>query len=194
MGALLRSPVAVVSICLVMSGCTSAIPTDDPGIDQLGKYILRQKGAEVDTLLGYRYAALNLGADWLILEVAFSSPDRQSADIERSKVFVRTPTGVRIPLATQAEFGEAYSGLRATLTKANIARDPLEYFPPNRRPCALQLFTAPGAGVVFDEVSVNDRRACEGKLYFKVPGGVMSGRWVLGIDLEESTVRIPFQL
>jgi hypothetical protein len=178
----------------ILAGCTSSVPTDTPGVEQLGLYVLRQEGPEVDAVLGYKFAAQNPGSEWLIIEVALSSPNRASADIARDKVFVRTPAGERVPLATQSEFGEDYAGLRPTIKKADIAADPLDYFPPNRRPCQLQLFTAPGAGVVFDKLSLNDRRACSGRIYFKVPGGVQSGRWTLGIDLEESTVRIPFTI
>ncbi len=185
---------SIVIATAILTGCASSVPTDTPGVEQLGQYVLRQEGPEVDMILGYKFAALNPGSEWLILEVALSSPNRATADIVRDKVFVRTPAGVRVPLATQAEFGDEYPELRPTIKKADIAADPLDYFPPNRRPCQLQLFTAPGAGVVFDELSLNDRRACSGRLYFKVPGGVQSGRWTLGVDLEESTVRVPFTI
>ena len=118
----------------------------------------------------------------------------QTATVKRENVFVRTPDGNRIPLATQEEFGEAYGRLRSTITKAEVQRDPMDYFPPTAQPCSLELFAAPGAAVTFDEVSVNYRRACQGRLYFRVPGGVQQGRWVFGIDLEETEIRIPFQL
>ena len=53
---------------------------------------------------------------------------------------------------------------------------------------------APGEGLAFDQVTVNDRRACQGKLFFYIPGGVQPGRYVLGIDLQEDEIRIPFTL
>ena len=185
---------AVLLLVGVLAGCTSTVPTDTPGVDQLGRYMLRQTGPELDTVLGVRYATLNPGVEWLILELAFSSPNRASGDIKRSDVFVRTPAGDRIPLATQKEFGSEYPSLRSAIHKASVARDPMDYFPPNRQECGLDFFAAPGSGVVFDELSLNDRRVCQGRMYFKVPGGVQPGRWVFGIDLEESTVRIPFTL
>ena len=178
----------------VLAGCTSAVPTDTPGVDRLGQSVLRQTGPELDTILGYRFAGQNPGMEWLILELAFSSPNRATANIKRSDVFVRTPAGDRIPLATQKEFGSEYPSLRSEIHRAAIARDPMDYFPPNRQDCSLSFFAAPGTGVVFDELSLNDRRVCQGRMYFKVPGGVQTGRWVFGIDLEESTVRIPFNL
>ena len=84
--------------------------------------------------------------------------------------------------------------MRNVIAAADIARDPMEYFPPSRRPCLVQFFVPPGAGVSYDAVTVNDRRVCQGRLFFKVPGGIDPGRWTFGIDLEESTVRIPFEL
>jgi hypothetical protein len=70
----------------------------------------------------------------------------------------------------------------------------MDYFPPSRQRCSIQLFVAPGEGVSFDQVTVNDRRACEGKLFFYIPGGVQPGRYVLGMDLEEDEIRIPFTM
>ena len=109
-------------------------------------------------------------------------------------MFLRTPDGSQIPAPSQKEFNEAYSGLRANISQANVAREPMDYFPPNRVDCAIQFYVAPGEGVAFDQVTVNDRRACQGKLFFNIPGGIQPGRWVLGIDLEETDIRIPFQL
>jgi len=185
---------ATLALAGVGLGCTSATPTDTPGVDQLGQYILRFKGPEVEVVTGVRHAAANLGSEWLLLEVAVSSPGGAKATIERDKIFVRTPAGDRIPLASQEEFGRAFGGLQPFLRQADVVRDPMDYFPPSRQDCGLDLFAAPGAQVVFDQVSVNDRRACQGRLFFRVPGGVQPGRWVLGIDLEETTVRIPFTL
>jgi hypothetical protein len=179
---------------LTAAGCSSAQPTDDPGVDRLGQYTLITKGPEAEVALGYRYAQSNLGADWLLLEVAATSPSGQTATFERDRISVRTPAGATIPLATQAEFGADYSKLRPSLNKADIARDPMDYWPPRKQTIPLRFFAAPGTGVVFDEITVNDFRAVQGRLMFKVPGGVQPGRYVLSMELEESEVRIPFTL
>jgi hypothetical protein len=97
-------------------------------------------------------------------------------------------------MANQGEFAEAFGSLRAKLRRANVMRDPMDYFPANRRECTLGFFAEPGRGLAFDEVSVNDQLACEGKAFFVVPGGTQTGRWVLGIDLDEESIRIPFRL
>jgi hypothetical protein len=176
------------------SACSSAVPTETPGVEQLGQYIMRQNGSEADVVVGYKHAAQSLGDEWLLLELAITSPSGESAKFERKNIWVRTPAGVQVPAASQKAFGEAYGSMRNKIAQANVARDPMDYFPPNRLPCDLDLYVAPGEGVAFDQVTVNQRRACEGKLFFYIPGGVQPGKYVLGIDLEEDEIRIPFTL
>jgi hypothetical protein len=145
-------------------------------------------------VLGYRFANSQIGDEWMILEVGLSSPNGQTATVEREDVFLRTPDGTRLPVPTQKAFNEAYGSLRPVISKANVDRDPLDYFPPSRIECAIQFFVTPGGGVSFDEVTVSDRRGCFGRFFFAVPGGIQQGRWVLGIDQPESEIRIPFDL
>lgn len=184
----------LIGAVVVVTGCSSAVPTETPGVERLGQYILRQNGSEADVVLGYKYASQSLGEEWLLLELAITSPSGESAKFERENIWVRTPEGVQIPAASQKAFGEAYGEMRNRISQANVTRDPMDYFPPNRLPCSLDLYVAPGEGVAYDQVTVNDRRACQGKLFFYVPGGIQPGRYVLGIDLEEDEIRIPFTL
>jgi hypothetical protein len=186
--------VAVAGVAVTLTGCSTATPTDTPGVDRMGQYVLKQFGPELWTVLGYRFANSQLGDEWMILEVGLSSPNGQSAKVTREDIFLLSPSGNRIPLATQRQFNEAWGALRPVIQRANVDRDPLEYFPPSRIECAIQFFVAPGQGVSFDEVTLNDRRGCFGRLFIQVPGGIQAGRWTLGIDLEESEIRIPFEL
>jgi hypothetical protein len=177
-----------------MTACSSTRATDTPGVDQVGEYVKRYEGPELEMVLGYRYAASELGDEWLILESNLTAAHGSVTKIDRSKVFVRTPAGDRIPMASQEELGEAFGSLRPNLRRASVNRDPLDYFPPNREECEASFFTAPGEGIAYNELTLNDRRVCQGRLFFKVPGGIQAGRWTFGIDLEESEVRIPFTL
>jgi hypothetical protein len=185
---------ALVGVAVTLVSCSSATPTDTPGVERMGRFVLQQLGPELWTVLGYRFANSQIGDEWMILEVGLSSPNGQTATVRREDVFLRTPDGTRLPLSTQKAFNEAYGSLRPVISKANIDRDPLDYFPPSRMECAIQFFVTPGGGVSFDEVTVSDRRGCFGRLYVAVPGGIQQGRWVLGIDQPESEIRIPFDL
>ena len=185
---------ALAGVAVTLVSCSSATPTDTPGVERMGRSVLRQFGPELWTVLGYRFANSQIGDEWMILEVSLSSPGGQTATVEREDVFLRTPGGNQLALPTQKEFNEAYGSLRPVIAKANVDRDPLDYFPPSRIECAIQFFVTPGGGVSFDEVTLSDRRGCFGRLYVAIPGGIQQGRWVLGIDQPESEIRIPFDL
>ena len=59
--------------------------------------------------------------------------------------------------------------------------------------CVQVMIEGPGH-VPFDQVEVNDLRVCADRLFFKIPGGIQPGRYVFGIALEESDIRLPFTL
>jgi hypothetical protein len=182
----------IVTASVLIVGCSSAEPTDDPGVDRMGQYILMSKGPEAEAVIGYRHAQNQLGSEWLMLEVAMTSPPGQTARIERKNISVRTPAGVTIPMATQNDFIQDFGSLQSFISAANVVRDPMDYWPPRKQTCPLEFFVEPGRGISYDQVTVNDFRACQGRFWFKVPGGVQAGRYVLTIELEESEIRIPF--
>ncbi|MEW6336795.1 MAG: hypothetical protein AB1625_05270 [Acidobacteriota bacterium] len=178
---------------LVVAGCSSAVPTDTPGVERLGERVLRYSGPEVEAVLGYRFASQSLGDEWMFLDLAVTGVTGESVEVRREKIFLRSPHGETIPLASQTEFGQAFGGLRSALQRAAIAGDPLDYFK-DPAVCFLNLFAAPGEGLAFDSFTVHQHRVCAGRLYFSIPQTIQAGTWVLAIDLPESRVRIPFTL
>jgi hypothetical protein len=186
--------ITVLAAALALTAaCSSTVPTDTPGVERAGANVLLYKGPEIEAALGYRFAASNLGSDWLMLDLA-ATATRETVEVKRERISLRTPLGETVPLATQQEFGVAYGSLRADIERANVAADPLDYFPRGRVPCALAFFTVPGEGLAFPAVWLDDRRVCLGRLYFAVPGGVQEGTYTLVIDLLESQLRMPFRL
>ncbi|MCP4899398.1 MAG: hypothetical protein GY906_20735 [bacterium] len=188
-GAVVVLPLVVSSACT-----TGATSTENPNIDQLGEFLYRYNGVDLSLVIGFRYAVQNVGEEWLMLEFAGSTPVASQAKIMRENVYIKTPDGTRLPLATQRNFAEGYGNLRPRLRRADVMRDPMDYFPANRKFCDLAFFAEPGMDVTFDEVTLNDQRVCEGRLFFLVPGGIQGGRWVLEIELEEESIQIPFRL
>ncbi len=181
------------ALVLIVAGCSTATPTDTPGVERVGKTVLHYTGPEVETVVSYRVAGLRPGEDWLFLDVAITGSKRESVELKREKIAVRIPTGEVVPLATQKEFGEAYPQLTAAVARADVAGEPLDYFV-NRTPKPLNFLVTPGSGIAFDSIWVNDLDVAVGRLYFFIPGGVQNGPYELRIDLEETKVRIPFRL
>ena len=49
--------------------------------------------------------------------------------------------------------------------------------------------------MVYDEVEISNTRACLGRLFFKVPGGITTrrGTW-LNVKFPKSLIRVPFRV
>ena len=45
-----------------------------------------------------------------------------------------------------------------------------------------------------DDVELSSTRACLGRLYFTVPGGITYGQHWLNVKFEKSLVRVPFRI
>ena len=46
----------------------------------------------------------------------------------------------------------------------------------------------------WDEVELSSTRACLGRLYFQVPGGITYGQHWLNVKFAKSLVRVPFRI
>lgn len=189
----LSVPLAAALLAAATTSCTTAAPSASPVVERLGSTTLHYKGPRLDVAVSYRFADLDLGANWLFLDVAVSGQGRTAVEVKRDAIFVGTPDGTTVPLATQKAFGEAYAGLAGTLARANVAREPLDYYP-GRRPQGLDFLAAPGSGVTLLSAWVNDLNVAFGRLAFHIPGGVQAGPYELQIDVPGDAARIPFRL
>jgi hypothetical protein len=177
----------------LLAGCSTAVPTSNPEVERVGRWVLRYNGPEIEAALGYRFADNSIGDDWMMLDLAVTGASNASVEISRDKVWLRTPSGETFGLPPQEYFGQSYSSLTAKINRAVIAADPLDYWA-GRGECGLDFQVSPGSRISQLSTWVNDRRVCFGRLFFELPAGVQAGHYTLGIDLEESKVRIPFEI
>jgi hypothetical protein len=185
--------VAAALVVATTLACSTATPTDTPGVDRLGKTMLRYSGPEIEVTLSYNFANTHPGDDWLFLDTAVTGTNREAVEIQREKIALRIPSGDVIPLASQKDFGAAYPKLAPVLARADIASEPLDTYA-NRRPKGLDFLVVPGTAIAFESVWVNDQDVAIGRLYFEVPNGVQPGPYELRIDVKETKVRIPFRV
>lgn len=182
-----------------LTGCASskpdevAPPATQAEVSQVGATAVKYRGPDLEVALSYRFADINLGLDWLMIDAAVTGSRRVSVEIKREKVSLKTPDGEIVPLPAQEELAESFSGIRAANQRANVAAEPLRYWG-GRRECTLNFLVEPGSNIVMQSIWVNDERWCQGRLYFPMASGVQPGRYELRIDLPESKVRIPFVL
>jgi hypothetical protein len=112
----------------------------------------------------------------------------------REAISLTAPDGTIVPLATQQEYSQAGS-LRGLNNQANNIRDSINYFPPAREGCRIGFFADPNSRAMpWDQVDISPLRACMGRLFFKVPGGIKYGQHWLDVKFEKSVVRVPFRI
>lgn len=184
---------AVIAVA-VLAACSTAVPTDTPGVTQRSRYVLNYDGPELRAELAYRWASTHLGEQWLAVKLSLSAAAGAAPVVEHGAISVRAPDGRDVVLVDKAGFWEANAALRIALDVMDAWGPPISRIEGQGRACSEWFLVPPG--------NLNDRTYlrleagswCSGPLVFAVPGGVQPGRWTLRIELEESDVRIPFEL
>jgi len=171
----------------------------DPGVPQImtmeGRYVRIAYNNEGWVTLGYKLANLSVGENWMLLEVGIALREGvPDYDLTRTEVSLETPDGKTIPLPTIEEFRKA--DVRALQMREKVQRDSINYFPPNaHRACSIQFFTdVSSRAMAWDKVELSNQRACLGRLYFPVPGGITYGQHWLNVKFAKSLVRAPFRI
>ena len=170
-----------------------------PGVPQImtmeGRYVRIAYNNEGYVTLGYKLANLSVGEEWMLLEVGFALRDGvPDYTMPREAVSLETPDGKTIPLPSIEEFRKG--DVRALQQRERVQRDSINYFPPNaHRACSIQFFTdVDSRALAWDKVEMSDQRACLGRLYFSIPGGITYGQHWLNVKFAKSLVRVPFRI
>ncbi len=171
----------------------------EPGVPQVmtmeGWFVRAAYNNEGYVILGYQLANMSVGEPWMLLEVGVALRDRMPDYIlPRAAVTLSTPNGKTIPMATEKEYLDA--DLRRYEMREKVQRDSINYFPPNAyQACRIGFFAPMAQGArAFETVELNNQRACVGRFYFKVPGGIVYGQHWLNVKFAGSLVRVPFRI
>lgn len=72
---------ACAAALVLVLGCetVSLAPADPPVLEDLGPTMVRAGNSEIWAVLDFRFAAGNIGNDWLIVDLAVTAADRRSA-------------------------------------------------------------------------------------------------------------------
>jgi hypothetical protein len=170
-----------------------------PGVPEImtlqANFVRAAYNNEGYVILGYQLANRSIGEEWMLLEVGLTVLDNTPAyDMKRDALSLETPDGKTLPLPTIAEYRQADT--RALQSRERVQRDSINYFPPRaHQACRLGFFADTDApAMAWDEVELSNSRACIGRLYFKIPGGISYGQHWLNVKFEKSVVRVPFRI
>jgi len=171
-----------------------------PGVPQImtmeGRYVRIAYNNEGFVTLGYKLANLSVGEPWMLLEVGFTVRDGvPDYTLKPEALSLTTPDGKTISLPSVQEFRSA-NEIRALQAREKVQRDSINYFPPTaNRACSVQFFTqTESRAMSWGQVELSESRACLGRLYFHVPGGITYGQHWLNVKFAQSVVRVPFRI
>jgi hypothetical protein len=171
----------------------------NPGVPEImtleGKFVRAAYNREGYVILGYQPSQRSVGEDWMLLEIGATVLDGvPEYTMKREALSLETPDGKTLPLPTVSEHREGST--QAIQQRARVQRDSINYFPVMAsQPCRIGFFSdLSSRAMPFDEVSITNRRACLGRLYFKIPGGIKYGQYWLNVKFENSLVRVPFRI
>ena len=170
-----------------------------PGVPQImtmeGKFVRAAYNNEGYVILGYQLANRSLGEEWMLLEVGMTVMQGvPNYTLVRDALSLETPDGKTIPLPSVAEHRKADT--RALENRERVQRDSINYFPPMaHQPCRIGFFSdLSSRAMPLDQVELGYQRACLGRLYFNVPGGIKYGQHWLNVKFKNSLVRVPFRI
>jgi hypothetical protein len=185
------------------SGQVPKVTPPQPTVPEIftlqGQYVRIAYNNEGFASLGYRMAQEEIGKEWMLLEMGITlrkpTPDYR---LKREDISITTPDGKTIPLATQMEYSEGMGAVRNLTQRAKVIRDSIDYFPLDAdQVCAIQFFAEIGGSgrqLAFNDVELDWHRACLGRLFFRVPGGIKVGQHWLNIRFANSAVQVPFRI
>ena len=160
-----------------------------------GKFVRAAYNREGYVILGYQASNRSVGEEWMLLEVGMTVLDNvPDYRLTREALSLETPDGKTIPLATIEE--QRQGNPQAIQQRAKVQRDSINYFPTRAsRACAILFFPELGSRALpYDVVDLSNDRACLGRLYFKIPGGIAYGQYWLNVKFQNSLVRVPFRI
>jgi hypothetical protein len=173
----------------------------NPGVPEImtmeGRYVRAAYNNEGYVILGYQLANESVGSEWMLLEVGTTVRDgTPDYKLTRDALSLETPDGKTLPLPTVEEYRKA-GEVRALQMRERVQRDSINYFPPEaHHACVMGFFRDldDRRPLAWDEVELSSDRACLGRLYFQVPGGIAHGQHWLNVKFQESLIRVPFRI
>src|SRR6187401_3062681 len=177
---------------------TPTVQIPQGGVPQVlnieGKFVRAAYNNEGYAILGYQASNRSIGEEWMLLEFGMTLlDDVPDETIMRDAISLELPDGKTIPLASIE--AQRKGNPQAIQQRARVQRDSINYFPVGAsRPCVIAFFPELGGKALpQDYVDLSDDRACVGRLYFQIPGGIAYGQHFLNVKFKNSLVRGPFR-
>ena len=159
------------------------------------KFVRAAYNNEGYVILGYQASNFSVGEEWMLIEFGVTVLDKTpNYKLTREALSLELPDGTTLPLPSVSE--QRAGSVQGIQQRAKVQRDSINYFPPGAsRACAVLFFPdLASRALPYDDVELSDDRACVGRLYFRIPGGIAYGQYWLNVKFQNSVVRVPLRI
>jgi hypothetical protein len=170
-----------------------------PGVPEImtmeGKFVRAAYNNEGYVIIGYQPANRSIGEEWMLLEIGVTMREgAKDFTMTRESLTVETPDGKTHPLPSVSE--HRAGNTIALQNRAKVQRDSINYFPPMAtRPCRIGFFAELSSpAMTYDQVEISSTRACLGRIFFHIPGGIQYGQHWLNVKFPSGDIRVPFRI
>ena len=170
-----------------------------PGVPEImtmeGKFVRAAYNNEGYVIIGYQPANRSVGEEWMLLEIGVTMREgAKDFTMTRESLSVETPDGKTHPLPSVTE--HRAGNTIALQNRAKVQRDSINYFPPMAtRPCRIGFFSELSSpAMAYDQVDISSTRACLGRIFFHIPGGIKYGQHWLNVKFPNGDIRVPFRI
>src|SRR3954463_3395067 len=126
-----------------------------------GLFVRAAYNNEGYAIIGYKTANMSVGDEWMLLEMGATLREGVSNyALKRDALSLDTPDGTKVPLASVDDYRKA--NLAALDNRAKVARDSINYFPPNAvQACRIGFFSdLSSPAMSWSEVELSSSRGC----------------------------------
>jgi hypothetical protein len=171
----------------------------EPGVPQAmlmeAKFVRAAYNNEAYVIMGYQVSNRSIGDEHMMIDLGTTVMAGVPAyNLTRDKIEVTLPDGTNMPLLSMEDFRKV--DLRPIESRARVQRDSINYFPNSaHEACRIGFFAEPNSpAMAWDVVELSSRRACLGRLFFKIPGGIKYGQYFLNVKFAKTQLRVPFRI
>ena len=160
-----------------------------------GKFVRAAFNNEGYAILGYQASNRSIGEEWMLLDFGVSLRDgAPDFTFKRDAVSLETPDGTTL---APADDHRAPGGQHPRDREPGEGPARFDQLLPAECEPGVRRRLLPTSGVPAlprDEIELTDMRACLGRLFFRIPGGIKHGQYWLNVKFANSLVRVPFRI
>ncbi len=159
-----------------------------PNATDRGQAAVEYEDDDLHVVAAYYHSQQSHDSKWLLVEVAVSA-DR-NIRIDRKDIYLLTPDGRRVPLATQRAWSRDHQLVRPIMLQARSTRHGIRSYFKESTGRNFRFFVPPFGGTAYPFFNANQWRTSWGDLFFTSPTGAWdAGTYSLVFENAEEDAR-----